>query len=129
MVAGDGAEQIRVLIADDDPRVRAALRVFLSANEGFEVVGEAANMAGALELARSCAPTVALVDVYLPGREDGLALLRALNEDLRIPVVAISLDNTACDSALEAGAYRFLAKESVPDLLLDVLGMSAQRDG
>ncbi|RSM86669.1 response regulator [Kibdelosporangium aridum] len=111
---------IRVLIVDDDLRVRSALRAFLDANPGFDVVGEAAGSAAALELARTLAPHVAVVDMHLPGVDDGLALLRELME-LNVPVVAISLDLAVRQSALDAGASRFLDKASVPEFLLDAL--------
>jgi DNA-binding NarL/FixJ family response regulator len=124
MVRDDGAGPIRVLIADNDPRVRAALRTFLCAHRGFEVVGEAGCSAAAVAMAREHVPTVALVDVYLPEKSDGLALLRVLTDELRIPVLAISLEGGAREGALEAGAYRFLDKTSVPEHLLAALQQS-----
>ena len=55
----------RVLIVDDHPSFRASARAVLEA-DGFEVVGEAADGASALEAARSLAPDVILMDVQLP---------------------------------------------------------------
>src|SRR5262249_55873416 len=91
MVHHDRATPIRVLIAEDIPRVRAALVTFLSAHPDFQIVGEAGDEAAALQLARAHEPTVALVDVLLPDADDGLALLRALTWELGIPAVAISI--------------------------------------
>src|SRR5580692_5289280 len=82
---------VRILIADDDERVRAALRSFLAASPGFLVTGEAGTAGAALELARAQAPAVVLADVFLPAASDGLGLLRAIAGDLRIPVVAMSM--------------------------------------
>src|SRR5829696_8849860 len=110
MVRDDPTWPIRVLIADDDPRVRTALRTFLCAHPGFDVVGEAGDASTALRLARESAPTVVLVDVLLPDAIDGLALLRTLTGELRVPVVAISLQGAVRDRALDAGAYRFVDK-------------------
>jgi DNA-binding NarL/FixJ family response regulator len=115
------AAPTRVLIADHDARVRMALRTFLSAHPDFEVVGEAGSAALALALAREHRPTVALVDVLLPDASDGLDLLRTLTGELKIPVVAISLDGGMRSSALAAGAYRFLDKDGSPELLVDAL--------
>src|SRR5687768_6847951 len=69
---------IRVLIADDDHRVRTALSAFLTSFADFAVVGTSATTDGALTLARQDRPTVALIDILLPEAPDGLALLRAL---------------------------------------------------
>jgi DNA-binding NarL/FixJ family response regulator len=120
-MARDRAARIQVLIADDDARVRTALRAFLSALPDFEVIGEAASAAAALQLAREHRPTVALVDVLLPDARDGLDLLRTLTVDFRIPVVAISIEGGMRSSALAAGAYRFLDKDGSPELLVDAL--------
>lgn len=118
---GDLAARVRVLIAEDDPRVRTALRSFLSASDGFDVVGDAGNATTALEIARELRPAVALVDVLLPEARDGLGLLRALTAELGIPAVAISIQSWVRGDALAAGAYRFLDKDSSPELLLVAL--------
>src|SRR5262249_61688295 len=66
---GDQMVRVRVLIVEDDPRVRTAMRSFLSDSDGFDVVGDAGNATAALEIARKLGPVVALVDVLLPGTE------------------------------------------------------------
>lgn len=121
MVRDGGAGPARVLIVDDDPRVRTALRAFLTAHPGMEVIGEAGTGTVALALAREKAPTVAVMDVYLPAMTDGLDLVRVFAQDLGIPVIAISLEATARRDALEAGACRFLDKASVSELLVEAL--------
>jgi DNA-binding NarL/FixJ family response regulator len=118
---GDRTVRVRVLIAEDDPRVRTALRRFLSASDGFDVVGDAGNATTALEIARAVCPAVALVDVLLPEARDGLSLLRALTAELGIPAVAISIQGWVRGDALAAGAYRFLDKDSAPELLVAAL--------
>jgi DNA-binding NarL/FixJ family response regulator len=117
----DGGAAVRVLIVEDDQRVRAALRRFLSASAGFEVVAAAADPHAALRMARELAPAVALVDVLLPEAGDGLGLLRALTGELSIPAVAISMRGGLRVGALAAGACRFLPKDGAPDLLLAAL--------
>lgn len=121
----DRNQSVRILIAEDDPRVRIALRTFLVASEGFEVVGEAASPASALDIAREQTPAVALVDVLLPHARDGLGLLRALTGGLGIPAVAISIQGGVGSSALAAGACRFLNKDSAPELLVAALRAAA----
>jgi DNA-binding NarL/FixJ family response regulator len=114
-----------VLIVEDDPRVRAALRSFLSASPGFEVVGDAADASAALEMARERAPSVVLLDVLLPGAREGLGILRVLAHEVRVPVVAMSIDGELHLSAVEAGACRFLDKASAPELLPTALREAA----
>ena len=125
MVRHGGAGPVQVLIVDDDPRVRAALRAFLGAHPGVEVIGEAGSGAVALALAREKLPTVAVMDIYLPGMDDGLDLLRAFSQDLRIPVIAISLEATVRRDALAAGAFLFLDKASVAEQLVEALEQSS----
>jgi CheY-like chemotaxis protein len=112
---------IRVLIAEDDNRVRAALRAFLTSHPRIVVVADARRAVDALAHARELVPDVALVDVYLPALADGLGLLRALSGESGLTVVAMSIDASAREHALGAGATRFLEKARVPDELLDLL--------
>lgn len=121
MTARGDARPIEVLIADDDARVRAALRTFLSADPDFHVVGDAGCAEAAVEIARTCGPAVALVDVLIPKANDGLGLIRTLTGELRIPAVAISMETGVRAVAMGAGATAFLPKGSAPELLLAAL--------
>jgi DNA-binding NarL/FixJ family response regulator len=109
---------VRVLIADGDTRVRAALRSLLSAAPGFDVVADAASAATALELAREHAPTVALVGIQIP---EGLGLVREVTGKLGIPTVAMSIGGNLRRPALAAGAHTFLEQDGSPELLLAAL--------
>jgi DNA-binding NarL/FixJ family response regulator len=122
----DGDQPVRILIVEDDPRVRTALRRFLSASDEIDVVGDAGTRDSALRLAEDLMPAVALVDVHLPNATDGLWLLQALT-DLGVPVVAISIHSSVRASALAAGADQFLDKDSAPDLMVAALRRAAQR--
>ncbi|SRR5258708_4428965 len=126
MTCEDGTGAVRVLIADGDARVRTALRSFLSASPGFDVVADADSAAAALDLARELAPAVAIVGVQMRGAAEGLGLLRALTSELGIPAVAMSTQGGLRGRALAAGAREFLEKDSSPDLLLPVLRATAR---
>jgi DNA-binding NarL/FixJ family response regulator len=117
----DHTQPIRVLIADDDHRVRTALSTLLATSTGFDVVGAASNAASALKLAREHRPSVALVDMLLPDASDGLGLTRAMTAELHIPTIAISINGGLEVSALSAGAAGFVDKDSPVDLLLAAL--------
>jgi DNA-binding NarL/FixJ family response regulator len=112
---------IRVLIADDDRRVRAALSTLLTGATGFEVVGAAATAPSALTLAREHRPHVALVDMLLPDAADGLGLLRAITGELEIPAIAMSIDGGVRNRALAAGAAGFVDKDGSVEPLVSAL--------
>lgn len=98
-----------VLVVDDDPHVRRFLRTAL-VGHGHAVV-EAGSVAEALaELARQ-PPAVVLLDLGLPDG-DGLAVLRALRPDSRVPVIVLSARGQEGDKvvALDAGADDYLTK-------------------
>jgi DNA-binding NarL/FixJ family response regulator len=120
-VPGKRREPIRVLIADDDHRVRTALSALLTSSAGFDIVGTSATTDCALTLARQHRPTVALIDILLPEAPDGLGLLRAITNELHIPAIAMSIDGGLRKSALAAGAASFFDKDSRADQLIAAL--------
>ena len=68
---------IRLLIVDDHPVVRDGLRGMFAGDTGFEVLGEAADGAEAVELARRLGPDVVLMDLRMPGM-DGVSAIAEL---------------------------------------------------
>jgi sugar lactone lactonase YvrE len=108
---------VRVLVVDDDRRVRVALTDLFEAAGGFEVVGSEDDVEGAMSAVRALAPDVAVVDVLLPDVESGLALLRRLS-DHGLRVIALSAQDAVRSRALEAGALGFLHKGSPPEAIL-----------
>jgi DNA-binding NarL/FixJ family response regulator len=71
---------VRVLVADDQTLVRAGLRTLLESDHDIQVVGEAADGAEAVALARAARPDVVLMDIRMPGL-DGLAATRQIVAD------------------------------------------------
>lgn len=102
-----------VLIADDQALVRAGFRMILEAHDDIEVVGEAGDGTEAIELARTHAPDVVLMDIRMP-RLDGIAATRAIVDDrpaTRVLVLTtFDLDDYVYD-AITAGASGFLLKD------------------
>jgi DNA-binding NarL/FixJ family response regulator len=105
---------IKLLIADDHPIVRDGLRGIFTGEEGFEVVGEAANGKEAVALAEKLRPDVVLMDLRMPG-SDGVAAiteLAALKNPARVLVLTTYDTDSDVLPAIEAGATGYLLKDS-----------------
>lgn len=103
---------IRVVVADDHPAVRLGLADFLGAQEGLEVVGQAADGASAVKLAQSAAPDVVVMDINMP-ELNGIEATRQIK--LLRPATGVLLLTAFEDDALvtagrEAGADGFYLK-------------------
>jgi DNA-binding NarL/FixJ family response regulator len=109
---------IRVALADDQALVRAGFKALLDAEDGIEVVGEAVDGAGAIDLARAARPDVVLMDIRMPG-VDGIEATRQIAADPDLQPVRVlilttfELDEYIVD-ALRAGASGFLVKDTDP---------------
>jgi DNA-binding NarL/FixJ family response regulator len=121
---------IRVVLADDQPLVRAGFRMLLDAEEDIAVVGEADNGAAALDLVRALRPDVVLMDIRMPG-VDGLEALRQITGDgalegVRVLVLTtFELDEYVFE-AVRLGASGFLVKHTQPaDLVRAVREVAA----
>lgn len=112
----DGARPVRVLLADDDPLVRAGLRMILASTADLAVVGEAADGAAAIAEAGACHPDVVLMDVRMPGM-NGITATKRLTARPDPPGVIVlttfHLDEYVF-GALRAGASGFLLKDTPP---------------
>ena len=105
---------IRLLIVDDHPVVRDGLRGMFAGDPDFEVLGEAADGAEALDLAESLRPDVVLMDLRMPG-VDGVTAIRQLAERANpARVLVLTTYETDADvlPALAAGATGYLLKDS-----------------
>ncbi|MGO4187418.1 response regulator [Pseudarthrobacter sp. TAF60_1] len=107
---------IRVLLVDDQNLVRMGFRMVLDAQEGIDVVGEAADGRMGIEMSHTLAPDVVLMDVRMPGM-DGIAATRTIVEEHPqsrvIVLTTFDLDEYAF-AALRAGASGFLLKDVGP---------------
>ncbi|MFC5724635.1 response regulator [Streptomyces gamaensis] len=113
---------IRVLLADDQALLRSAFRVLVESEPDMTVVGEAADGAEAVGLARKHVPDVVLMDIRMPGT-DGLAATRAICSDPALgDVRVVMLTTFEVDEyvvqSLRAGASGFLGKGAEPGELL-----------
>jgi DNA-binding NarL/FixJ family response regulator len=112
------APKLRVLIVNDDARVRRALRSLIDCSPDLTVVGEAGSTRSAKRLDLELRPDVVVLDLLLPQAPDGMQVLRELRGRDR-PVVAISRMGELGPEAMVAGAHAFLEKHGrdVDDLL------------
>lgn len=127
MTRPPGLGRVRVLLVDDDPLVRAALRLIVSSADDLEVAGEAADGDEVADLVRRHRPDVILMDVRMP-RMDGLAATTAVTAQPDPPRVVMlttfDLDEHVF-GALRAGASGFLLKDTPPRDLLDAIRVVA----
>ena len=122
-------KRIRLLVVDDEARVRQGLRMRLASEPDLEVVGEAGDGPAALHLALALRPDVVLLDLLLPGM-DGIEATRLLQAAVPASsVVAFSVrdDATTRREATSAGAAAFVGKQEGPDLLLATIRDAAGR--
>jgi DNA-binding NarL/FixJ family response regulator len=124
------APRVRVVIADDQPLVRAGLRTILAADHEIEVVGEAADGLDAITVVRRTSPDLALVDIRMP-RLDGLAATREIvsTTNCRVLVLTTFGQNEVVFDALSAGAHGFLLKDTRPEDLLSAIRSVAAGEG
>ncbi|HEY5629788.1 MAG TPA: response regulator [Candidatus Limnocylindrales bacterium] len=104
---------IRTLVVEDDFRVAEVHEAFVARVPGFEVVGSAKTASDAVRLARSLAPDLVLLDMYLPDRP-GLEVLRALRGPGMSPMDVIAItaarDVETLRAALQWGVVHYVVK-------------------
>ena len=121
---------IRVLIADDQPLVRAGLRTLLSAQPDLKVVGEASTGAQAVSEAERLAPDVVMMDIRMPGT-NGIAATAQLTrrpDPSRVLVLTTYDTDEYVFDALAAGASGFLVKDARPEDLINGVRIVAAGD-
>ncbi|RRD03303.1 DNA-binding response regulator [Arachnia propionica] len=117
---GEPTPRVTVVIADDEPLVRSALRLILEGDPGIVILGEAADGQGAVDAARRLRPDVVLLDLHMPGRDGVWACERitATLPEVRVLVLTAFDTDRMVASALRAGAAGFLLKDSAFEVIL-----------
>jgi DNA-binding NarL/FixJ family response regulator len=110
-----------IMVVDDHPAMRLALRQVFSQTGEFDVVAEAGTAVQALQLSETVAPQLAIVDLRLPDL-DGIELILSLRKarpDMRILVFSSADERIHAPHAKQAGAHGFVSKAREPDELVD----------
>ncbi|NYJ02326.1 two-component system NarL family response regulator [Nocardioides thalensis] len=111
---GTGTEPVRVLVVDDQELFRRGMTMLLGSEAGIEVVGEASNGVEGVELAKSAAPDVVLLDVRMP-KQSGIEACVAIKETVpsaKIVMLTMSDEEADLYEAVKNGASGYLLKDS-----------------
>ena len=124
------APRIRVLIADDDRSIRAALADLIASDPGLELVGVAQDADSAIELATRTTPDVALVDVKMPGGGERAARgILAHGGGTRVVALSAHADRPSINSMLVSGALGYLVKGAPIEQILEAIHRAADGHG
>jgi DNA-binding NarL/FixJ family response regulator len=121
---------VRVVLVDDQPLVRAGLRVLVADHPDLEIVGEAGTGGQAVQLVRDRRPDVVVMDVRMPGM-DGIEATRQITAGTpgtRVLVLTTFDDDEYVYGALRAGASGFLVKDVDLDSILAAIRVVAAGD-
>ena len=122
---------LRIVLADDHALVRQGLRHLLEANEGFMVIGEAANGADAISAVQRLKPDVLVLDVSMP-RMTGFEALRELNNRggtaLRTLLLTAAIDRPEMLTAIQLGARGIVLKSAAIEILVEAIRAVARGD-
>lgn len=119
---------IRILVADDHKVVRQGIGMFLELDPELQMIGEAADGAEAVRLARELEPDVVLMDLLMPVK-DGIAATTEIRRELPdVEVLALTsvLEDASVTGAVKAGAIGYLLKDTDADALCRAIKAAAE---
>lgn len=124
-------KQIKVVIVDDYPGVRAGIKNLLQTAKDIVVVGEGASGAEAIELARTKNPDIVLLDVELPDLRGDIVTYRIHEKQPEMKILAVSSysDRQFINGMLATGAAGYITKDEAPSLLLDAIRSIIHKGG
>ena len=120
--------QIRVLLIDDHPVVRAGLRALLESEPDLEVIGEAGSGMVGIGLARSTRPNIVVTDLLMPD-VDGVVVTKTICTeipDTRVIVLTnVSEDDASVVRAVQAGAIGYVLKNADTHALVQTIRLAS----
>jgi DNA-binding NarL/FixJ family response regulator len=128
--APGGAVSVRIVLADDQPLIRAGLRVLIDDTPDMTVVAEASDGAEAVGLVRQFRPDVVLMDIRMPGMDgiDATRRITAASGATQVLVLTTFDDDEYVYGALRAGASGFLVKDMTLEEILGAVRVVAAGD-
>ncbi len=121
---------VRVVLADDQPLVRAGLRMLIADTPDIDVIGEAGTGAEAVRLTKETEPDVVVMDIRMPAMDGIEATQRIIGSDARARVLVLTTfdDDEYVYAALRAGASGFLVKDMALEDILAAIRIVAAGD-
>ncbi|MGV9776535.1 response regulator [Streptosporangium sp. NPDC003464] len=121
---------IRVVLADDQPLIRAGLRMVIDTAPDVEVVAEAGTGAQAVQLTRRLCPDVVVMDIRMPGMDGIEATQTIIAESPATRVIMLTTfdDDDNVHASLRAGASGFLVKDMALEDILSAVHVVAAGD-
>jgi DNA-binding NarL/FixJ family response regulator len=121
-------KSIRILLVDDQTMFRDGLRVLLSTQPDFQIIGEAADGEQAIRKAAALHPDVVLMDLRMPVLDGAAATrrLRAAQPDVRVIVLTTFDEDAAIFDGLRAGATGYLLKDAPTEKLYEAIRAAAR---
>jgi DNA-binding NarL/FixJ family response regulator len=121
---------IRVVLADDQPLVRAGLRMLINDAPDIDVAGEAGTGAQAVQQVREARPDVVVMDIRMPGMDgiEATRMITAGEHATRVVILTTFDDDDYVYAALRAGASGFLVKDMALDDILAAIRVIAAGD-
>ena len=126
---GNNSIMITIVIADDQPAVRAGLRMRLALEDDIQVIGAARDGNEAVYVAHRLKPDIVIMDLEMPN-VDGLAATKVLKQfapEAQVIILTIHDDETSRQKAREAGAAGFVSKHADEIVLLNAIRASGNR--
>lgn len=119
---------LRVVLADDEPHVRAYLRSIMRCVPA-EVVGEASNGKEAVEVFNQNEPDLMIIDLNMPlsSGQEAIARIKAQTPDATIIVLSAVSDRALVEECRSIGASNFILKDTDPQEIVTIIKETMQR--
>lgn len=119
-----------IVIADDHAVVRSGLRLLLDAEPDMEVVAEAGDADSAVRYVLGHKPSVAMLDLNMPGEPtlEAIPRIHEISPNTRVVILTMQDDPAFAREAMQAGAHGYVLKEAADEELVEAVRLAARGD-